>query len=82
MSRSEASWCVKASGTAIGLGWVTPHVLRTSAINRLREAGHAPEDVQSFAGHAAITTTAIYFRRADEDEKRAAMAATMGEFLQ
>jgi integrase len=81
MTRDEASWCVEASGTAIGLDWVTPHVLRTSAINRLREAGHAPEDVQAFAGHAAITTTAIYFRRADEAEKRTKMAATMGEFL-
>lgn len=81
MTRDEASWCVEASGKAIGLDWVTPHVLRTSTINRLREAGHAPEDVQAHAGHAALTTTAIYFRRADEAEKRAKMAATMGEVM-
>jgi integrase len=83
MGNDEADWLVETAGTRAGVPFtVTPHVLRTTAINVLLEDKETRiHEVQQFAGHASITTTQIYVRRTTGRKQKATMAAKLGELV-
>lgn len=54
---------LKAAGTAIGRGEVSPHMLRHSAAVWLAEDGHSMEEIAQFLGHKDTkVTTSTYAR--------------------
>jgi integrase/recombinase XerD len=94
MTRDEVSWVVAAAGRDAGIPdkpqppsghrgapGVTPHVLRTTAINLLIAAGYTPQDAQAFAGHARLTTTELYFRRSGVRKAKGRMASTLARIV-
>lgn len=82
LTRDEVAWVTVASGKAAGVPFdVTPHVLRTTAINLLIQAGYTPQDAQAFAGHARLTTTELYFRRSGVRKAKGRMASTLARIV-
>ena len=49
-----------AAGVQSGIGKVTPHQLRASAITWLRGKGHAAEDIQRISGHSSVEMVLFY----------------------
>lgn len=94
LTRDEVVWVCAAAGRAAGIPdkprppgarkgapGVTPHVLRTTAINLLIQAGYTPQDAQAFAGHARLTTTELYFRRSGVRKAKGRMASTLARIV-
>lgn len=94
LTRDEVVWICAAAGRDAGIPdkprppgakkaapGVTPHVLRTTAVNLLIQAGYTPQDAQAFMGHARLTTTELYFRRAGVRKAKGRMASTLARIV-
>jgi integrase/recombinase XerD len=94
LTRDEVVWICAAAGRDAGIPdkprppgakkaapGVTPHVLRTTAVNLLIQAGYTPQDAQAFMGHARLTTTELYFRRSGVRKAKGRMASTLARIV-
>ena len=77
----QARRIVARLGRAAGIGRVTPHMLRTTAITELLERGTPQHQVQHMVRHASGDTTGRYWRRRTGVEQDAALTATLAAAL-
>lgn len=82
LTRKALASLVEVVGRRAGVPFATsPHVLRTTALNLLIAEGVAVHDAKDFMGHASITTTDGYFRRAGLRGRRRSMAALLDDLV-